>query len=745
MGFSAVFLWWLYIFIIGLIFLPLAVKIFARFYDSGYLFAKTIGIAIASYLLWIFSSLRLIPFHRLSILGILALSFGAVYFYFKGFTTLKQRLKSKIFLKSALAEELLFLSAIIIWAFIRGIKPEIYGLEKYMDFGFVNTILRTRYMPPLDMWFAGQSINYYYFGHYICAFLTKLSGIPASITYNLMIATLFSFTLSLGFSITSNLIYLFDKWKLSKALIGGTISALLLTCGSSLHTFVYAYGLPWLKNFGLYHGPIKPYFYPDASRFIGYNPPTHDKTIHEFPFYSFVVADLHAHVSNIPYVLTMLALMIAFILRLASSRGNMSETAPCPEYDGFQKKSIDGISPDTLLSRGAFFVKGQISIELLFIAFLLGIFQMSNFWDFPIYLTVAAAVFFYTNMIRFSFHSPYLKATFVQTVMVLFISMLFTLPFKINNITQGINLCPAHSPLYQLLILWGYQLFFAAAFFILLYCQYRCHAGQNPAPATDIAAKFRQFASNLKSTDGFCIIITLAAIGLVIMPELVYVRDIYGGDYKRANTMFKLTYQSFIMFSLTIGYIYARLAAKKMPLGGHIALNVILLPLICLPLIYPFFAVNLGYYGVPRIKNYVSLDGMQYMDKLHHDDYEAVLWLNRHAKGQPVILEANGDSYSDYDRISIATGLPTVQGWYVHEWLWRGNTDVVNQRVYEVDTVYESDDPKATRDVLRKYNIQYVIIGELERNKFKNIKPNKLLSLGKVVFHSGSTSIIRIN
>ena len=42
-------------------------------------------------------------------------------------------------------------------------------------------------------------------------------------------------------------------------------------------------------------------------------------------------------------------------------------------------------------------------------------------------------------------------------------------------------------------------------------------------------------------------------------------------------------------------------------------------------------------------------------------------------EGQPVVLEANGDSYSDYERVSAMTGLPTVLGWYVHEWLWRGD------------------------------------------------------------------------
>ena len=66
----------------------------------------------------------------------------------------------------------------------------VYWDLKILDYGFVNSILRSGYVPPKDMWFAGGSINYYYFGHYISAFLTRLSGIATEISYNLMMATL---------------------------------------------------------------------------------------------------------------------------------------------------------------------------------------------------------------------------------------------------------------------------------------------------------------------------------------------------------------------------------------------------------------------------------------------------------------------------------------------------------------------------------------------------------------------------
>jgi uncharacterized membrane protein len=742
MGFSNVFIWWFNILLIGFIFLPITVKIFSKFYDRGYLFSKTIGIAGSAYLLWLFSSLKLIPFYRISAFAILFVILGIILWITKGFKTWKSLWNSQL-LKTLIAEEILFLAAIIGWSFIRGLRPEIYGLEKFMDFGFINSILRTRYMPPTDIWFAGNSINYYYFGHFICAFLTKLSGIDSAIAYNLMIATLFGFCLALGFSITSNLIYIGFHQNRWKAFIGGILSALLLTLGSNLHTFIYGLGLPWLKNHGFIHGEIKNYYYPDSTRFIGYNPPTHDKTIHEFPAYSFVVADLHAHVSDIPYVLTILAVLMAIILNLTDKAENVTDgEAEKPLLSLPKTYSKENISVIAASCKN--FFQNYLSAELILIGFLLAVFQMSNFWDFPIYLLVSLVTLLYSNMIRFQFKAPIGRHTFLQIIFILLFSKALTSPFKIMNTTQGIHFTLVHTPLYQFLVLWGYQLLLVLAFLLVLFFEYRLSIKNNLEPGGKISLNWRRLLNDLSPIDAFCLIVIMAAAGLIFLPEWVYVKDIYSGDFKRANTMFKLTFQAFIMFALVIGYIYFRISFKQKSSFHRSLLKLPLLLLLCLPLIYPYYSVKLGYYGVPELKRYVGLDGTLFLKQLDFDDYQAIQWLKHHVKGQPAILEANGDSYSDYERISMATGLPTVLGWYVHEWLWRGNPDVVNHRAMEVTTVYESDDLKATRDILRRYKIQYIIIGGLERRKFINLNTNKLTSLGKTVFQSPTTTIIKV-
>lgn len=712
--------WWIYILAIGLTFLPLSSKIFDNFYDKGYIFSKTIGILVLSYTFWLLSSIKVLPFYRIVLILIFALYIGILLIYKQGYKRLFEILKQNEGL--IVLEEGLFLIGLIFWSYIRGINPQLHDLEKFMDFGFVNSTLRSTFMPPADMWQAGSPINYYYWGHYVTAFLTKLSNIESAVTYNLMIATLFSFTFVLAFSLCYNLCKHFFKDKKIIPYIGGTVSGLLLVFGGNLHTVIFAYVMPYLKKIGVYKGQVNPYWYPDATRYIGYNPETHDKTIHEFPHYSFVVSDLHAHVLNIPFVLTALAILFALILKLSLNK------------EDFKKNSEN---------------QRRIDFPKIILSLLIAEFYMGNFWDFPIYLTVTLFTFLYLNLVCYDFSLKSIWKCLLDWYEIFIVSLAFASPFLIafKNFSQGVSLVHSHTPLYQFMVLWGYQLFFVACFFILILTTNKVKKEK-----TKLVQKFKNYIMNINSVDIFIIILSISCIGLIIIPEIVYVKDIYGGDYYRANTMFKITYQAFIMFTFIAGYTLTRfLALWKKGIGMKI-LNITLLLIIALPLMFPFKAIP-GYY--PDIKTpvnagsdyvkYKGLDGLKFLEKLYPNNYAAINWLNSNVTDQPVILEAFGDSYTDYSQISMATGLPTIQGWVVHEWLWRGSYDKVAERQGEVTEVYESKDNAKVRAILDKYKVQYVIIGKFEREKFKNINEPNLLGLGPTVFEQGDIKIVKVN
>ena len=195
-----VFYWWFILFSLGLIFFPFTQVLFKKFRNKGYLFSKIIALASLSWPIFLGAHLKWLPFTQTTILAVLASIIVTITLIFK-----KKSYFNKKVIGLIASEEALFLAALLFWSYIRSLKPDISGLEKFMDFGFTRSLINSRYLPPADMWFAGETINYYYYGHFITALLTKLSGLSLAVTYNLMIASLFALTFSQTFSLTANL------------------------------------------------------------------------------------------------------------------------------------------------------------------------------------------------------------------------------------------------------------------------------------------------------------------------------------------------------------------------------------------------------------------------------------------------------------------------------------------------------------------------------------------------------------
>ncbi len=721
--------WWVTLFIIGIIFLPFTKYLFQDTKNRYYIFSKIVGIGILSYGSLLLGTLHVLPFHLYSILALITAS-GII-----NFILFKKYFYSFSFKNTGIImlQEVLFFLCIIIWAYIRSHEPSIHGLEKFMDYGFVNSILRTSYFPPKDIWLAPFSINYYFFGHLTAAVLTRLSGVPSNISYNLMIATLFAFTFTGGFSILYGMFYKYGK-KIS--VLGGILGGTLISLSGNLHT-LYAFFTaykgenpvpPWLLSFTPHLFPNS-YWYPNATRFIPF-------TIHEFPLYSFVVSDLHGHVADIPFVLTIIALLYGII----SS-------------------------------------KKLLKTQIVFLSFLLAIMYMTNVWDGIIYMLLTFFVFLALSLTHIKIvlkktkgYFPIkkmlgLKQAFEKFILEAGITVLlyvvFTIPFSLffKPFVSGIGvLCVSniypnlqklgpflfeadhcqHSPLYQLVILYGFFYFFAFVFFVFLFF------AKNVNMQTKNRRKYFSYLSFSEETGRrnlFILILILLSTLLILLPEILYAKDIYPQHY-RANTMFKLVYQSFIMLGIASGYIIIFLLVSIRKKLLKILFLLTSLFLLTLVLTYPYFAIK-SYYG--DLKTYSGLDGTRYLVNLYPGDLEAIDFLQKNVYGQPVILEAQGDSYTDFARISANTGLPTILGWTVHEWLWRGTYDVPAPRIEEIRKAYAGTYDEA-KQIIKKYNISYVIVGELEKSKYLGLNTNNFNLLGRRIFKSknGKTTIFKI-
>jgi len=211
--------------------------------------------------------------------------------------------------------------------------------------------------------------------------------------------------------------------------------------------------------------------------------------------------------------------------------------------------------------------------------------------------------------------------------------------------------------------------------------------------------------------------------------------------------MFKLGYQAFSMMGIasiiTFFLIKHQHNNKKLPITNYL-LTIIFIFFLFFPSIYPYFSVP-SYYG--QLNRPVQLDGQVWLKDNNIEDNEIIDYLNKNERGQPVILEAQGDSYTDYERISAFTGLPTVAGWWVHEWLWRGSSDVVGNRIPEVTSLYESKDIEETKMFINKYQIKYVVIARLERQKYPNLNEEKWDKIGRLIFKSsdGFGALYQVN
>ena len=715
--------WYLLALVLGAAAMPLTGRLFRRFQDRGWMFSKVTAIAVSGFLTWFLVAVKIIKFTTMTCIVVtLVCAAASLILYCReqkaGFECIPFAHLDLVY-----AEELLFFAAFLLWTYFAGFHPAAYGTEKFMDYGFMEAMMRSKTLPATDLWYSQGKINYYYGGQYFAVFLTKLSGAKVELTYNLMRTFVAGLAFAMPFSlvhqmVTDRLGKTGSRWKKALPSVTGILAGISVSIAGNMHYVVYGQIIPFIQK--LKGEEVSSYWFPDATRYIGFNPDVEDKTIHEFPCYSFVLGDLHAHVVDIMFVLLLLGLLYAWMKKVRTTE-------------------LSGES----MSRREFWKKQLLMPQLLAAGALLGMFHWTNYWDFVIYFVVTCGAALFMNIIGQKGKIRWaLGVTAAQAAEILILATViilpFTLQFDTSNMVQGIALAQHHSLPHQLLVLWGLPGILTILFVVSLLIEKLRGAEQK---------SLYHLLTSIRLPDLFAVLMGLCAIGLVLIPELVYVRDIYENGNARANTMFKLTYQAYIMFGMTMIYAIFRLLI--------IGKNKILKVLAFIGLF--FFVWTCGYFGnsvhswfgeVWKPSQYKGLNATAFLETDFPEDVNGIRWLKENISDAPVVLEANGDSYSEYERVSAMTGLPTIMGWYVHEWLWRGNLSDLNAKIEEIQEIYTSTDETRVKELLEEYNVSYIFVGSCERNKYGADMNNDLLkSLGEVVFQDSEypTYIVKIN
>ncbi len=767
----AVLSWWVILQVLGLAALPVAWRLFARLPDHGVAFARPLGLLLVGYGLWMGGMIGVLGNTAGSIILLVAV-LGALAWWksrdqwaaMKAFVIGERRL--------LVIYEALFLGVFALWSLYKAFNPEIAYTEKPMEVAFLNAILRSDTFPPLDPWMSGFSISYYYFGYVLVAMVTRLSGVPSSVAYNLAVPLLMALTVTGAFSVVFNLTGIAAggsateprAWKTRVGAAG--LGAFFVAVMGNLEGFLellHAKGVGsadvwnWLDIRNLATAPLSQAWYPTdnwwwwrASRVINdVVLGVHREIIDEFPFFSFMLADLHPHVLALPF--TLLALALA--LNLAAEPGEGDPGQPWTR----------AVAADPL--------------RLVLTALCLGALGFMNSWDFPTYTGIVVLAF---GLQRLSARGR-LNAAVVEEMLAFGLAvgglgLALYLPFYLTFQSQasGIGLVLIEKTrLQQYLVIFGVFLWALApllrpllqrpprwwlvalaalavpilvsGFFwwwtvvvllvLVLFAVLRMsEPADKQALATD-GARGEQLARRFA--------LTLVTVGLLLtlVTEFAFIRDTFGN---RMNTVFKLYFQAWVLLAIAGAYsVYWSTTAAVLrrvnwarPIWAA-GLAILVAAGAYYPLAAAYTKANL--LAVPP-----TLDGADFIARSQPGDYGAIQWLNANVKGAPVILEATGGEYSDFGRISTFTGLPTVLGWGGHELQWRGNYTEPGKREPDIETMYRSADVQLVRSLLTKYGVKYVIAGRMEREKgYDAISLGKFRGFMDVVYDSGGTVIYR--
>lgn len=466
----AVLSWWVLVEVFGLLALPIALHVFRHLPERGYALAKPLGLLLCGYLLWIGCSLGFLSNTRGAMLFVMLLvGTLSAYLWSRERAAMLDWLRENT--RVILAVELVFLLAFVSWAVVRAYNPNIEATEKPMEIGFLNAILRSERFTPHDPWLSGFGISYYYFGYLLIAILTSLSGVAASVAFNLAIALLFALTAMGTFGLVYDLIAT-DMGQRAKHGLSAIVWALLgpvfvVLIGNleGLFEVLHTRGLgsasfwKWLDVEGLAAAPQNGRWIPTdswwwwrASRVVNDRDLAggHMEVIDEFPQFSFLLGDMHPHVLNLPFVMLALGLALNVLL---GARAWMSEHA--------DMESPPGHWP--WLAKARRLLLGlwhEHAFELLILALCLGSMGFINAWDLPIYLLVLVGAFVVGQLAQHNANWFSISVAFGASVAIP--AILFYLPFYLGFQSQAGGVLPQFfntTHLHQYLLMFGLFIF----------------------------------------------------------------------------------------------------------------------------------------------------------------------------------------------------------------------------------------------------------------------------------------------
>jgi YYY domain-containing protein len=374
-----------------------------------------------------------------------------------GWVALKEWLSANRWL--IVTQELLFLGAFFFWTWYRVHDQLGIGhTEQPMDFALMNAIRRGGEMPPNDPWLSGFAISYYYLGYLIQAMVGAMSGVARGVDYNLAFASLPALASGAMFSVVYNLVPLAD---MRRRIAVGFLGVLLLVgvsnfAGVLTMTYYSGIGGDDVYRFFAVHdiNPDNPqaaqrngfngWWWWAASRTVSDINPDGGRVevIDEFPFFSYLLGDMHPHVHALPFAL--LGIGIA-----------MNALFGAMAYKGETLRWRGLLMPPDAWGMGQGF--GWLSFILT--AIVIGSMSMLNTWDFPTQAALTALVWLFAVVIHAVRREGYtaLGAWLGGVGLLSALALALYIPFYVGFDSQadGIRVVPWTTKPQQLFLMFG--------------------------------------------------------------------------------------------------------------------------------------------------------------------------------------------------------------------------------------------------------------------------------------------------
>ena len=756
--------------VIALIVFPIAFVVFRPLADRGWLFSKGLGLLILGLVVWLLSSLEFMAFTRTAVFaGAVALSLVNLALLVLKWEEVRAFFKRHW--KAVLVAELVFLAAFAAFILVRMANPDLWhpyrGGEKPMDMAYLNAVLKSSYMPPYDPWFGGGYINYYYWGQFLVGMLIHATGIAPEIALNLAVPLFFAMTAAFSYSVVYNLASAAkDRSQFVggvSPVVAGLFGALFVVVLGNLDGAIQLGQGAWRAAVeGL---PMGEFDFWRSSRMMPPDPPGHEIT--EFPFFTFLFADPHAHLWALPFTVLCIGICAAVVLDIKSRAG-----------------------------RDSFWDAEQL-LRIAILGIAIGALRLLNTWDYPTYLLFgAAAITIGEYLAQGGLSSLMLLRTGFKAAFVFVIGYVVFLPYHLYYETffSSIERTTNTTPLWQFLAITGLFVFAIGSFYLWqlrgvlastlsalrptfdslvdTLSERRANPAFQVGPWTLLAMIVSALAAGYVLTAlaygygaGGTMVFAVALIALIAAvvlralanpgrdtPVTLFVSLMSGtalalvlgldvfrveGDIERMNSVFKFYMQVWVLLALSAAYMVWRLFASELfsatrPWGYRYLWAGALAILLISASIYPVLGTQ------DRLRDRfngnvtpLTLNGLAYVEgTIYREsegaidleaDFEGIRWLRENVKGSPIILEANTPTYRWGGRVSIYTGLPSVVGWQWHQeqqrWDYR---QMVAPRIRDVERIYSTQDVSVARDLLAQYGVKYIYVGQLERSYYSS-------------------------